>query len=185
MDRRSSILEFMHTIGARLLNIVFPFFVFVFNFLSMKCIIFIYIYIIGNKRIYAASTWARGTTKDTWCIHLSPKQASKRTREGKQTPSTYFELIQSTKPIIVKQWSSIYSLTHSTKELINGSLIACIWFFQVFKRPFVYFLPHRQKHTKELLYKLFSNFLLIKDPHQLNKVPRNDEWNTHTTPNKE
>ena len=56
MDRRSSILEFMHTIGARLLNIVFPFFVFVFNFLSMKCIIFIYIYIIGNKRIYAAST---------------------------------------------------------------------------------------------------------------------------------
>lgn len=161
------------------------------------CLLYISIYITIYPSIYLSiyinvyKVSPRSHNKVHTIYTLLPKEIGKQKRERrnkKQAHSLYFELIQSIKSIVFKEWLSTCNLTHSKKAFIKESLIVCSKVANL-QRPFYsfpattsitntmkwpakpFFILHPRKFNASLV-----EFLLL-----LNRSPRPHQTKTKST----
>lgn len=87
--------------------------------------IFFFFFLISKNQLYILATSKKRAYQSTHNVYERNQQASKKKRENKQQASSpCLGLSQSTKPIMVNEWSSMYTLTHLKKAPIKEDLIA-------------------------------------------------------------
>lgn len=127
-----------------------------------------FFFLISKKQLYILATSKKRAYQSTHNVYERNQQASKKKRENKQQASSpCLGLGQSTKPIMVNEWSSMYTLTHLKKAPIKEDLIAWSDYSRSSNDTLFLFFHYVQNRQREGPSKLFFGFFPMTDPFQL------------------